>query len=75
MAQYKKYGKSTNLVYALSTLLAISLLCVLGLLAFLLQTRPAPAEEAPPPQEEADASVPVSAPAPAPPAESEQPAE
>ncbi len=75
MAQYKKYGKSTNLVYALSTLLAISLLCVLGLLAFLLQTRPAPAEEAPPPQEEADASVPVSAPAPAPPAEPEQPAE
>ena len=75
MAQYKKYGKSTNLVYALSTLLAISLLCVFGLLAFLLQARPAPAEEAPPPQEEADASVPVSAPAPAPPAEPEQPAE
>ena len=51
MAQYKKYGKSTNLVYTLSTLLAVSLLCVLGLLTLLVQTRPAPAEEAPPPQE------------------------
>ena len=73
MAQYKKYGKSTNLVYTLSTLLAVSLLCVLGLLTLLVQTRPAPAEEAPPPQEAAGDSVPVSAPAP--PAEPEQPAE
>ena len=39
MAQYKKYGKSTNLVYTLSTLLVVSLLCVLGLLMLLVQTR------------------------------------
>lgn len=69
MARYKKFGKSTKLVYTLFAVALAELLCLAGLLAAFLLTRPAPAEDAAPPaageepsgRQEEDA-VPVSAP-------------
>lgn len=87
MAQYKKYGKSTKLVYGLFSLAVLELILLAVLGAALLSGRSAPAaEEVPPPaagdrpdsQDGRDTAVPAAAPAAVPepenPAEKEKPA-
>lgn len=67
MARYKKFGKSTKLVYTLFILAVLELVCLAGLTAFLL-TRPAPAAEAVPAAAKDAGDIPDSQAAPALPA-------
>lgn len=78
MARYRKYGKSTKLVYTLLAAAVLELVLLAGALAWILMARPpaAPPEDPPAPAEGEAPSVPVSRPDPLPerPAEKEKPA-